>query len=107
MSEKKISSPETLAAQALGWIDPVTRAVVPPLHVSTTFERAPDNSFPAGRSYARADSPAFNQAEALLTQLEGGAGTMLFASGMAAATCVFQALAHGDHVVAPRLMHGS
>ena len=30
---------------------------------------------------------------------------MLFASGMAAATCVFQALAPGDHVVAPRLMY--
>jgi hypothetical protein len=30
---------------------------------------------------------------------------MLFASGMAAATAVFQALAPGDHVVAPRVMY--
>jgi cystathionine gamma-synthase len=105
MQEKKTSSPETITAQALGWIDPPTRAVVPPLHVSTTFERAPDNSFPGGRSYSRADSPAFNQAEALLAQLEAGADAMLFASGMAAATCVFQALTPGDHVVAPRVMY--
>jgi len=105
MQEKKTSSPETITAQALGWIDPPTRAVVSPLHVSTTFERAPDNSFPGGRSYARADSPAFNQAEALLAQLEAGADAMLFASGMAAATCVFQALMPGDHVVAPRVMY--
>jgi cystathionine gamma-synthase len=98
-------SPETLAAQALGWIDEETRAVVPPLHLSTTFERAPDNSFQAGRSYARADSPAFNQAEALLAALEGGADAMVFASGMAAATCVFLSLAPGDHVIAPRVMY--
>jgi cystathionine gamma-synthase len=105
MQEKKRSSPETVAAQALGWIDSGTRAVVPPLHVSTTFERGPDNSFPGGRSYARADSPAFEQAEALLAQLEGGADAMLFASGMAAATCVFHALMPGDHVIAPRVMY--
>jgi len=98
-------SPETLAAQALGWIDEETRAVVPSLHLSTTFERAPDNSFKAGRSYARADSPAFNQAEALLTALERGADAMVFASGMAAATSVFLSLAPGDHVIAPRVMY--
>jgi len=102
---QKACSPETLAAQALGWIDESTRAVVPPLHLSTTFERAPDNRFRAGRSYARADSPAFNQAEALLAALDGGAEAMVFASGMAAATCVFLSLAPGDHVVAPQVMY--
>jgi cystathionine gamma-synthase len=106
MSEKIIAySPETLAAQALGWIDGDTRAVVPPLHLSTTFERNPDNSFVQDRSYARADSPAFRQAETLLATLEGGADAMVFASGMAAATCVFLSLAPGDHVVAPRIMY--
>src|SRR5579871_121231 len=104
MQDRK-HSPETLAAQALGWIDETTRAVVPPLHISTTFERAPDNSFPNNRSYARADSPAFCQAEALLARLEGGEEAMLFASGMAAATCIFHLLAPGDHVVAPRVMY--
>jgi cystathionine gamma-synthase len=103
--QKKSCSPETAAAQALGWIDPQTGAVAPPLHVSTTFERRPDNSFHDGRSYARADSPAFTQAEAVLAQIEGGTDAMLFASGMAAATCVFQALTPGDHVIAPRVMY--
>jgi cystathionine gamma-synthase len=106
MPEKmRTCSPQTLAAQALGWIDEETRAVVPPLHLSTTFERAPDNSFVRGRSYARADSPAFDQVEALLAALEGGAEAMVFASGMAAATCAFLSLAPGDHVVAPRVMY--
>ena len=35
-----MKKPETLAAQALGWIDEKTRAVAPPLHASSTFLRA-------------------------------------------------------------------
>jgi len=33
----------TVAAQAMGWIDAQTRAVVSPLHLSTTFLRDEDN----------------------------------------------------------------
>jgi cystathionine gamma-synthase len=40
-----------------------------------------------------------------LTALEGGADTLLFASGMAAATSLFLALRPGDHVVIPRIMY--
>ncbi|MGH6877576.1 MAG: trans-sulfuration enzyme family protein, partial [Rhizomicrobium sp.] len=97
--------PDTMAAQALGWVDESTCAIVPPLHVSTTFERGVDNRFPSGRSYGRADNPAYDQPEKLLAALEGGVDAMIFASGMAAATCVFQSLAPGDHVVAPRVMY--
>jgi cystathionine gamma-synthase len=97
--------PETLAAQALGWTDERTHAVVPPLHVSTTFARDERMRLSEGHHYGRADNPAFDQPERLLAALEGGADAMLFASGMAAATCVFQSLAPGDHVVAPRVMY--
>ncbi len=97
--------PDTVAAQALGWIDRETRAVVPPLHVSSTFERDADNLYRSGRNYARADNPSFDQPEAVLAKLENGAAAMLFASGMAAATCAFQTLSPGDHVVAPRVMY--
>jgi cystathionine gamma-synthase len=99
--------PETLAAQALGWIDEATRAITPPVHVSSTYLRDADNQYRSGRIYARADNPAYDQAEALLTALEGGQQSLLFASGMAAATAVFQALAPGDHVLAPRVMYWS
>lgn len=97
--------PATLSAQALGWVDEATRAVIPPIHVSSTYLRDPDNQYRSGRVYARADNPAFDQAEALLARLEGGAQALLFASGMAAATAVFQALAPGDHVLAPKVMY--
>jgi cystathionine gamma-synthase len=97
--------PDTIAAQALGWIDEATRAVVPPIHISTTYLRDPDNAYRSGRVYARADNPAFDQAESLLAKLEAGHQALLFASGMAAATACFQALKPGDHVVASRVMY--
>jgi cystathionine gamma-synthase len=99
--------PETLAAQALGWVDEKTRAISPPIHVSSTYVRDPDNQYRSGRGYIRADNPSFDQAEALLTALEGGAGSLLFASGMAAATAAFLALDPGGHVVAPKVMYWS
>ncbi len=99
--------PESIAAQALGWIDEATRAITPPIHVSSTYLRDDDNQYRSGRVYARADNPAFDQAEAVLAQLENGAQAALFASGMAAATAVFQALAPGDHVLAPEVMYWS
>ena len=97
--------PETLAAQALGWIDESTKAVVPSIHLATTYLRDPDNRYRSGRAYGRADNPSFDQPEALLARLEGGAAALAFASGMAAATTVFLALAPGDHVVAPKVMY--
>lgn len=106
-SEPKIrrTSPETLIAQGLGWVDPSTRAVVPPISMATTFIRdwSPGND--RKRVYSRADSPAFEQAEEMVTALEGGAGTLLFGSGMAAATAAFQALDPGDHVIVPKVMY--
>ena len=100
-------APATLAAQALGWIEPTTKAIVPPIHVASTFLRDEDNQFRSGRVYARADNPSFDQVEALLAALERGAGAYVFASGMAAATACFLALEPGDHVVAPRVMYWS
>ena len=101
------AKPETIAAQALGWIDAATQAVTPPIHMSSTYLRDEDNQYRSGRVYARADNPAFDQAQAVLAQLEQGADAALFASGMAAATAVFQALAPGDHVLAPKVMYWS
>jgi cystathionine gamma-synthase len=99
--------PASIAAQALGWVDDATRAIAPPIHTATTFIRDPDNQYRSGRIYARDHNPTFDQAEAVLTALEGGQASLLFASGMAAATAVFLALAPGDHVLAPKVMYWS
>jgi len=92
---------ESFAAQALGWIDSKTGAISPPIHMSSTFLRDPDNQYRTGHSYIRDDNPSFEQVEALLTKLEGGASSLVFASGMAAVTSVFLAHKPGDHVVVP------
>lgn len=98
-------APASLAAQGLGWIEPTTKAIVPPIHVSSTFLRDEDNQFRSGRVYARADNPTFNQVEATVSALEHGVGALVFASGMAAATACFQSLEPGNHVIAPTVMY--
>ena len=98
-------SPETLSAQALGRVDPVSKALIPSLHPSTTFERDADGGYSSGRGYARPHNPTYDEAEDLLQALEGGLDCLLFASGMAAANAVFQSLLPGDHVVAPKIMY--
>jgi len=67
-----------LAAQALGWTEGSTGAVIMPVHTATTFLRDPDNQYRRGRSYGRADNPTYDQPQALLTALEGGAASLLF-----------------------------
>jgi cystathionine gamma-synthase len=104
-SDKSKLHAETLAAQGMGEVAEPYREIVPPIHVSTTYERGADGSFPGGRVYSRADNPSYDQAEALIASLEGAAAAMLFGSGQAAAAAVFQAFAPGDRALAPRNMY--
>ncbi|HZE75066.1 MAG TPA: aminotransferase class V-fold PLP-dependent enzyme [Gemmatimonadales bacterium] len=92
---------ETLAVHAGHRPDPATGAVTPPIHLSTTFERAPDGTFPSGYVYGRDANPNRRSLEESLAALEAGAAAAAFASGMAATSAVFQALEPGDHVIVP------
>jgi cystathionine gamma-synthase len=56
-------------------------------------------------AYTRGGNPTERPAEAVLTDLEGGADAMLFSSGMAAATAVFATLRPDDHVVIPTVLY--
>jgi cystathionine gamma-synthase len=97
----------TLAAQALGRTDEATRAVVPPIHVATTFVRDPDNAYRSGNVYGRPDNETVREAEAIIAALEGATTAMVLGSGMSAATALFLALSPGDHVIAPKVMYWS
>jgi cystathionine gamma-synthase len=97
--------PRTLAAQALGFEDAVTKAVVPPLHAATTFVRDPDNQYRSGYAYGRADNPTVHLAEDLIAALEGAEAALLFGSGMAASTAVVMALTPPAHIVASKVMY--
>jgi cystathionine gamma-synthase len=92
---------ETLAVHAGHEIDAATRAVGPPIHLSTTFERAPDGSFPGGFIYTRSGNPTRKALETALAAIEGVPAAVTFSSGSAATMAVFQALRPGDHVIAP------
>jgi cystathionine gamma-synthase len=92
---------ETLAVHAGHTTDPVTGAVTPPIHLSTTFERSEDGTLPGGYLYTRNDNPNRRALEQCLAALEGGADAACFASGSAATMAVCQALEPGAHVLAP------
>ena len=96
---------ETIAAQAAHQIDAATGAVAPPIYLSTTFERDVDGEYSRGFVYSRTDNPNRRALEQCLAMLEGGeagnAQAAAFGSGSAATAAVFQALAPGDHVIAP------
>ncbi len=98
-------APETVAAQAGGAVDTETGAIIPPIHLATTYLRDPDNQYRRGYSYSRPDNPLTRQVEDVLCNLEGGTKAFVFGSGMSAAIAAFMALERPAHVVAPAVMY--
>lgn len=98
---------ETLAAHAGITPEPVAGGLTPPIHLSTTFERAADGTYPRGYMYGRADNPTRHTLEAALATLEGGAACAAFSSGHASVHALLAALKPGDRVVMPSdVYHG-
>ncbi|MBZ5521282.1 MAG: aminotransferase class I/II-fold pyridoxal phosphate-dependent enzyme [Acidobacteriia bacterium] len=91
---------ETRAVHAGRKIESGSRDVSSAIHMTTTFERAEDGSFPGGYIYSRESNPNRAALEAALASLEEGAAALAFSSGSAATMSVLQALAPGDHVIA-------
>src|ERR1700750_2856348 len=80
--------------------DPQTGAVVPPVHVASTFIQ-PGAGVWSEFDYSRSGNPTRKIAD-----LEGGVGGLAFASGMAATHCAMMLLAAGDHVLAGSDIYG-
>jgi cystathionine gamma-synthase len=107
MKSKRKIRIETLAVHAGHAIDPATGAVAAPIHLSTTFERDAEGGYPHGYAYARTANPTRHALEEGLAALEGGEDAAAFSSGLAASSAILQALAPGDHVIAPTdVYHG-
>jgi cystathionine gamma-synthase len=81
------------------------RALVPPIYPSNSYERDEQGLYPGKHSYARDQNPTYDQVEHLLAALEGGEQALVFSSGMAAATTLFECLRPGAHVIVPRCMY--
>jgi cystathionine gamma-synthase len=103
--QQKLWKPRTLAAQAMGSVEPATKALVPPVHVATTYLRDADNQYRAGYAYGRPDNATVRQAEAVIAALEGARETVLFGSGMAAATSIVHTLTTPSRIVASQVMY--
>lgn len=105
MTDPRSLKPRTIAAQALGAIEPETKGVALPVHVSTTFIRDRDNQYRTGYIYGRPDNATVRQTEAVIAALEGAHEALMFGSGMAAATSVVLALPPGSHMLAPQVCY--
>jgi cystathionine beta-lyase/cystathionine gamma-synthase len=85
--------------------DPATGAVVPPIHVASTFVQ-----HHAGQwrefDYSRSGNPTRKNLETTLASLEGGCGALAFASGMAATHGATLLLKTGDHILASSDIYG-
>ena len=98
---------ETLLAHAGCLDDPETGAVIAPIHLSTTFHRNDDGSYPRGFIYTRDNNPTRDLFEKTMARIEGGQHCIAFSSGMAATHAVFQAVPSGSHVLIPNdVYHG-
>ena len=86
-------------------IDAATGAVVPPIHLASTF-RQPGAGEWGLFDYSRSGNPTRTRLQATLADLEGGCGALAFSSGMAAIHCVTMKLSQGDHVVAGCDLYG-
>jgi cystathionine beta-lyase/cystathionine gamma-synthase len=85
--------------------DRQTGAVVPPIHVASTFVQ-PGAGVAVEFDYSRSGNPTRKAFEATLADLEAGCGALAFASGMAATHCVAMLLESGDHIVAGADIYG-
>jgi cystathionine beta-lyase/cystathionine gamma-synthase len=85
--------------------DPQTGAIVPPIHVASTFVQ-PGAGVWAEFDYSRSGNPTRKSFERAIADLEAGIGGLAFASGMAATHCAMMLLAAGDHVLAGADIYG-
>jgi len=85
--------------------DAQTGAVVPPIHVASTFVQPGAGEW-GEFDYSRSGNPTRKALETTLASLEGGCGALAFSTGMAATHCVMAMLKAGDHVVAGSDIYG-
>ncbi len=97
--------PATVAVRTALESDPVTGAVVPPIHLSSTFafrrfgEKGPYD-------YTRSGNPTRDALAEALSTLELGAGAVVTSSGMGAITLLCHLLEPGDLLIAPHDCYG-
>jgi cystathionine gamma-synthase len=95
---------ETRAIHAGQDPDVETGAVVPPIHLATTFAQLEPGK--AEYEYSRSNNPTREVLQQALASLEGATHGFAFASGMAAEDAILRALRPGDHLIVPDDAYG-
>jgi cystathionine beta-lyase/cystathionine gamma-synthase len=86
---------------------PTTGAVIPPLHLSTTYERQKDTlELTGGFNYSRLGNPTRILLEETFAKLEGGTRAMACSSGMQACTSIILARPNCHIIIPDDLYHG-
>lgn len=85
--------------------DPGTGAVVPPIHVASTFIQPGAGEW-GEFDYSRSGNPTRKGVEQTIASLENGSHALAFSSGMAATHCVTMLMESGDHILAGSDIYG-
>jgi len=76
-----------------------SRAIIPPLSMSTTFKQYQPGVPFSGYEYSRSGNPTRNCLEQCLAKIEGAKYGMCFSSGLGATTSIVHMLKAGDHII--------
>jgi cystathionine gamma-synthase len=80
--------------------DPATGAVIPPVHLTTTYKQDGVGGLRGGYEYSRSGNPTRDALHEALAALEEGSLALAFASGLAAEDTLLRTVCRpGDHVV--------
>lgn len=105
MSRARPADPRTIAARSGVDTDTAHGAVMPPLYLSSNYSFA---GFEQKRKYdySRSGNPTRDVLAETLAELEGGAGCVVTATGMAAVDLPLSLLNPGDLLIAPHDCYG-
>ena len=84
--------------------DKETGAVMPPIHLSSTFKQKSPGKFKY--EYARTNNPTREILEKLLAEIEEGKNAFAFSSGMAAINCLTDAMEKEFHIICSDDVYG-
>lgn len=105
MAKKNVKNISTMAVQAGIGQDPAYHDVIPPLHLTSTFEiQGIEKKGPY--EYSRTRNPTRDTLARALADLEGGANACVTSSGMAAITLALHLLNKDDMLIAPYDCYG-
>jgi len=105
MSKSKLPGFATRAIHVGQEADAETGSLSVPIHPTSTYLQQ-ELGKNKGYEYARVSNPTRTRLEENLASLEGGVGSRVFASGMAAINAICTMFRSGDHIIAGHNLYG-